>query len=248
MKARLPATLQPVTCQDLIRLGGKGDGGYLVSRTDVVRSDFLLSFGVNCDWRFESDFVNINDVPLDAYDASTDAKLFVKRAVKALLDLKPKLALELLWKLRAFRLFFKGRRRHVAKYVGLPIGGIHCTLDDVFSRATASNIFVKMDIEGSEYRCLDSIVRNRTRISGLVIEFHEVDLHLDRIVSFVNDLKFNLLHVHANNWSPVSEGTPLVIELTLSKNRVGGAKVVSLPSALDAPNNPSAPDIEIAFA
>ncbi|MGV7218080.1 FkbM family methyltransferase [Bradyrhizobium sp. UFLA05-112] len=248
MKARLPATLQPVACQDLVRLGGKGDGGYLVSRSDVARSDFLLSFGVNCDWRFESDFVNINDVPLDAYDASTNPKLFMKRAVRAFFDLKPKLALGLLWKLRAFRLFFKGRRRHVAKYVGLPIGGIHCTLDDVFARVTASNVFVKMDIEGSEYRCLDSIVRNRARISSVVIEFHEVDLHLDRIVSFVNELKFSLLHVHANNWSPISEGTPLVIELTLSKNSVGGAKVESLPSALDAPNNPSAPDIEIAFA
>lgn len=248
MKARLPATLQPITCQDLIRLGGKGDGGYLVSRSDVVRSDFLLSFGVNLDWRFESDFVKINDVPLDAYDASTSPKLFVKRAIKALLDFKPKLALEILWKLRAFRLFFKEQRRHVPKHVGLPIGGMHCTLDDAFSRITASNVFVKMDIEGSEYRCLDSIVRNQTRISGVVIEFHEVDLHLDRIVSFVNDLKFNLLHVHANNWSPISEGTPLVIELTLSKNSGGGAKVVSLPSALDAPNDPSTPDIEIAFA
>ena len=46
MKAVLSSALNPNFCDDIIRLGRKNDGGYLVSESDVTASDKLLSFGI----------------------------------------------------------------------------------------------------------------------------------------------------------------------------------------------------------
>jgi hypothetical protein len=66
----LPMILQPFQCNDLIRLGKNGDGGYLVNIEDVKKSTKLISFGVSTDWSFEEDFSKINDCPCVAYDHS----------------------------------------------------------------------------------------------------------------------------------------------------------------------------------
>ena len=57
-------------------------------------------------------------------------------------------------------------------------------------------IFIKMDIEGSEYRLLDDILKYASDISGLVIEFHDVDLHQERILNFIQKLPLTLVHIH----------------------------------------------------
>lgn len=68
--SKLPRVFQPFYCADLVRLGKDNDGGYLVNRLDVVRTQRLLSFGIGTDWSFEQDFVAINDCAVDSYDAS----------------------------------------------------------------------------------------------------------------------------------------------------------------------------------
>ena len=62
---------------------------------------------------------------------------------------------------------------------------------------------MKIDIEGSEYRLLKDIVKNKNVINGLIIEFHELDLHLDKVSNFVKELDFKVTHVHANNFDRV---------------------------------------------
>ena len=51
------------------------------------------------------------------------------------------------------------------------------TIDDAFARLPANcQAFVKMDIEGSEYRVLDDLLKHWGNIVGLAIEFHDVDI------------------------------------------------------------------------
>jgi len=38
-----------------------------------------------------------------------------------------------------------------------------------------------MDIEGGEYRILDNLIKHQDKICGIVIEFHDIDLHLEKI-------------------------------------------------------------------
>ena len=50
-----------------------------------------------------------------------------------------------------------------------------------------SQIFFKIDIEGSEYRILDDLVKNSKMISGIAIEFHTCDINMERIIKFIKN-------------------------------------------------------------
>jgi hypothetical protein len=68
----LPKILKPFYCEDLIRVGKNHDGGYIVNKKDVMKSEHLLSFGVGNDISFEQDFVELCPCPVDAYDGTVD--------------------------------------------------------------------------------------------------------------------------------------------------------------------------------
>tara|TARA_Y100001954_G_scaffold212397_1_gene240123 strand:+ start:203 stop:571 length:369 start_codon:yes stop_codon:yes gene_type:complete len=122
-------------------------------------------------------------------------------------------------------------------------------MQKVFEEWDSKKLFLKMDIEGSEYRCLEAIIQNQEKICGLAIEFHDVDLHLDKINYFIKKFNLTLIHVHANNSSPVTSfGIPLVLELTFSRNCVSSPIETSLPHKLDAPNDPRKPEILLSFS
>jgi hypothetical protein len=107
---------------------------------------------------------------------------------------------------------------------------------------------MKIDIEGSEYRLLDTLILNQNRISGLVIEFHDCDLHLNTIKNFIQNFGLKLAHIHANNFFPIrlDDELPLILELTFSKY-CEVQKVESLPHILDMPNNKIKPEISLSI-
>ena len=66
MKARVPNSFSFNQANDLVRFGKRNDGGYLVSLSDVEKTNVLIGIGMFDDWSFESDFVNpINPSLLD---------------------------------------------------------------------------------------------------------------------------------------------------------------------------------------
>ena len=245
MNGLLPGFLRFNTAKDLIRLGRDHDGGYLVSRSDVDASDTLLSLGVNGDWSFEEDFCGCRDVDVLAYDASVGPGHFLKQAIKSALKVyNPALLWNSLRVLSSYFRFFRGRRRHVRKFVGHDFGGLHCSMGAVLDATESTNLFLKIDIEGAEYRVLDDLVQNADRIRGAVIEFHDCDLHSERIESFVREFRLPVVHIHANNHLPVaaSGAMPLVLELTFSGSAVTGDGA-ELPHEFDRPNNPAVEEI-----
>ena len=58
MKARLPNLFSIKQATDLIRIGRDYDGGYLVSKSDIEKTDELIGLGINDDWSFEEDFLS----------------------------------------------------------------------------------------------------------------------------------------------------------------------------------------------
>ena len=52
--------LKPFEVDDLIRLGRKEDGGYIISEKVLKNCNILISFGMANDWSFEQDFLNYN--------------------------------------------------------------------------------------------------------------------------------------------------------------------------------------------
>ncbi len=217
----------------------------MVSLADVRRSDLLLSFGLGDDWSFECAFHGLSPVPIRAYDGSTNRKLFYRAAWQALKRLRLRDALGHLRNYRDFKRFFVSDRVHVRKFVGSPF---YLPLDEVIRGVAERNIFVKMDIEGSEYRCLDALVEHQHLLTGVVIEFHDVDLHLDRIVHFIERFRLRLIHVHANNCAPVTAaGVPVALELSFSAQPASSEPWCDYPSPLDRKNAADWPDIVIGY-
>ena len=248
MHANLPSFFSFKQAVDLIRIGRDYDGGYLVSQSDIEKSDLLIGLGICDDWSFESDFVKFNDIEVFAYDASIDFRSLLKRAVDE--RIKKPFKFYAVKNLIAYKKFFKGKHKHIKKFVGLSTANnLHCTFSDVLNKTNHKNIFLKIDIEGSEYRFLDDLIANDDRISGLVIELHDCDIHLKEIEKFIDDFGLKLVHVHANNCALIrlDDGLPLVLELTFSKY-ANTSNSNNLPHKLDMPNNKKEADIELLVA
>lgn len=248
-KALLPRQLKFRSCDDLVRLGGRHDGGYLVSAADVAKSTLLLGLGINTDWRFENDFDAANTVPILAFDPSTEFRLFVKQALQDLSRLKIRRGLARPFDYFSLKRFFSGKNVLNRKFVGMNIGGLHVSLAQVLQGVADTEIFLKMDIEGSEYRCLDDLLAHQRRFAGAVIEFHDVDINIERILRFVESFELELAHIHANNYAPLNEhGLPLAIEVTFSRRGAFSDRAPALPHALDDANAIDRDEIEIGFA
>lgn len=249
MIGKLPKGFLYKSASDLVRIGRDNDGGYLVSKSDIEKSDVLIGLGINDDWSFERDFKKIKNVEVFAYDASISQKYFIKQFIKSLARVdNPKLALNKIKTISSYRHFFsKSKNYHIQKFVGLETDDKnHCTFEQVLDDIIYDNIFLKIDIEGSEYRFLNDIIANEERITGMVLELHDCDIHLKEIENFIKKLSLKLVHVHANNYAPIraSDGLPLVLELSFSKNceKFG---TPALPHKLDMPNSKRSAEIRL---
>ena len=250
MKVVLPSFLRYRTADDLIRLGRDNDGGYLVSAEDVMASDALIGFGINDDWSFESDFVLAKDVPVVAYDASVNGRIFLGRALSAVFHFKhPTHALYWLKAWASYRKFFRGQHVHEERFVGASDDGRIVSMQRVLEAAPTGMLFLKVDIEGSEYEILGEILNIADRTTGLVIELHECSSHVNEIQSFVANYMLPIVHVHANNFASVDAASdiPEALEITFSRNASTLGECV-LPHPLDMPNDKGASDFVLTFA
>jgi hypothetical protein len=250
-EAILPAHFRPAQPASLVRLGRVNDGGYLVDARDVIASDSVISLGVYDDWSFEKSFVERKDVPVLAYDGSISGRHFAWRIYRNLLDMHPRLVLKSVKLLADYFWFFSGRRKHFRLFVGTDQLHPNVSLADVFEclrDINESRPFLKVDIEGSEYAILDQLIEKAGMTTGLAIELHDCDAHIEEINDFVRRYPLRLVHVHANNFSDVADsGVPTALELTFSSSaQTEGA--VTLPHPLDFPNNWRLGEIAIRFS
>ena len=138
---------------------------------------------------------------------------------------------------------------HLTKRVGPGYGpgseGI--SLDEILKSGLKAPHYLKVDIEASEYRILDDIIKHQNTFSGIAIEFHDVDLHLNKIENFIKSLNMALVHIHPMNQALVVNDIPTQIELTFSKNPLIISENYKLPHSLDMPGNPAFKEIELKF-
>ena len=63
------------------------------------------------------------------------------------------------------------------------------SLDTILKKISIKKIFLKIDIEGDEYKILDQIIKNSENLTGLVIEFHNVSRNIiNTIETFIKKL------------------------------------------------------------
>lgn len=252
--------LAPVETNDLIRVGAPGDGGYVVSRRAVMSADILLSFGISSNWTFEEHFRALNSRALiHAYDHTISEMAFRRQLQKNLirftLGRAPWISVSTS---RATLKRYRGSLLSLATHFQEEIherhdGHYHANIDKVFGRVPMGNVFLKIDIEGSEYGIVDDLVRYAPRITGVVFEFHQTSALRETFYARIRKLQeaFHIVHLHPNNHGYLgADGLPNTLEVTFNAGVApeGAPRTRRLPLPyLDAPNKVNAPEIELHF-
>ena len=248
----LPKEFKPDGLYDLVRLGKNNDGGYLVCKNSIEVSDCLISCGISDDFSFEVNFKNKKNIPIFAYDSTSTNIFFLKKILINILKIKLKNLFKGIYNFIKFKIFFNNKSNFFFKNKigkGGDAGSVYISIEEAIKKTNnARSIFFKIDIEGSEYRILDDIIKYRDRLSAITIEFHDADIHQDKIIKFINNINLTLVHIHANNFSEYNyDNIPTALELSFSKIPKKLNKNLSLPHPLDQKNNPDAADLEILF-
>ena len=237
----LPLCLKPKGEYKLLRVGPNEDGGYLVGKNSLINSKHLISFGIFDDWVFEKEFLKKNDtIKIDCYDDVLTANWLFKNIFKFLISFKFNFTIK---KIKIFIDFLLVKKKINFKKKKI------ISKDLIEISKNKKDIFLKIDIEGSEYRIFNDILDIEKNLVGMIIEFHDVDLHLGKIENFVKSLKFlKLIHIHPNNYGNIdSENNPTIIEVTFEKNPDLISDEIYLPNNLDYKNRPNTNDIELKF-
>ena len=238
--------LKPKKEFKLIRLGGPNDGGYLIGENSLIKTDTLISFGIEDNWQFEKDFKTQNPkCNIYCYDDKNILKYLIKKFIIELIFLPNRRRLDFIKYFKNIIDFLTIRKKINFFQKKIFYNDLNVILDG--SNLT-NNIFLKIDIEGSEYRILNDIIQNQEKITGIVIEFHDFDYHRNVIYNFCSKLDLDLVHIHPNNYAPIdTDGDPTVIELTFERNPIAiGANPV-FPHKLDMKNYSLEKDIELFF-
>ena len=165
--------------------------------------------------------------------------------------------------IRYFRDFVIVRKQHIKKKISKN-GSLsldkskfnEISVIEVFQKFVKSNntqIFLKIDIEGSEYEIIEQIMIYHKQIRIIVIEFHDIIRKVEQFEQLFTLLKsqYALIHSHINNnGSFNNEKIPEICEFTFisSVDLQGSQKVDRIPLlGKDYPNNKYLPDFQINF-
>ena len=160
----LPKYLKPfhIDNENLIRIGPKLDGGYILDKRIVHITKKIITCGLNDDWEFEKHFLKINpSCEVLAYDHTVNKEFWVQRFKKDVLHffLFKKLKLRKIlsiFKYYDYISFFKNKNKHhELKISNENIKNKEITLNEILN--DHDNLILKVDIEGDEYNILKQL-------------------------------------------------------------------------------------------
>jgi hypothetical protein len=179
--------------QNKIRLGVNCDGGYVIG--DIGGYDFYISAGVSTEESFTRDFIEkykMNKYNCAAFDGTIER--YPYNYTKNII-------------------FYK---RNIGPNTTKETANLS------FFTSNYNDIFLKMDIEGSEYGWVKSLtIEQLKKFKQITIEFHSINddglnINLnDKIECFkkLADTHYPI-HIHGNNYAGKTNNIPDVVEVT----------------------------------
>jgi hypothetical protein len=229
--------LAPLAEPDMIRIGHpKFDGGYVIPKIAMDKAHGLLSLGINFDWSFDEHWHQLNpNHPIHGYDGTIHPD-------RMPLDIR-----------ESYYNFYKDKVVHYMEMAGGENNRNVVALNTMLDRLNCNQLFIKMDIEGSELLMIEDLVNFSNHITGIAVEFHSL-CHKRRDFEYAVkrlQTQYEIVHVHGNNGGTLKcciDNVPDVIELTfLRKNLCRGVerrKNFYIPE-LDRSNTQGAYDYEM---
>ena len=222
----LPNILKPFKSNksNLLRVGPKKDGGYIIDKRVINKSKTVITCGLNDDWEFEKHYLKINpEGNVIAYDHTVNKKFWKKRFKKdflALILLKKINIYKILdvFKYIDYKFFFKKNIHVTKKVVLIKKNKNEISIKEILDKKR--NIILKIDIEGDEYKILNFINKEHSKINLLIIEFHNISKNISKIKKFLSNSKFKIIHLHGNNYGGTDRfNNPNVIEVTFLNSK-----------------------------
>jgi hypothetical protein len=257
---------QPFKFDFLARRGQlNGDGGYLIPNN--IKTDLLISFGLGDNWKFENDLVKSGQTnSFIVFDHTQNLFNYIKQVFCRFQPRNFKLDLlmgRVIVLIRYFVDFIILGKKHIKKKISKN-GSLFSTQSKIkeinvteifqeFVNSENSKIFLKIDIEGSEYEIIEQIMNYHKQIKIIVIEFHDIVRKVEEFEKLLILIKskYSLIHTHINNNGALNNDTiPEVCEFTFISNVdfQGILKVDKIPLiGLDYPNNKHLIDFQIDF-
>ena len=257
----LPNFLKPyhTSLSNLIRLGRKSDGGYVIDKRVISKTRVIITCGLEAEWSFEKQFQEYNkNCKILAFDHTVNNKFWADRFLKDFISLlllrkiKPYQILDV-FKFVQYLTFFKGKNKHYLKKIVSKKTKQNNQITISEAIGDSKDIILKVDIEGDEYKVLKEINKNFNKLNLVIIEFHELEKNLKKIKDFINQTKLRNIHINANNYAMVDEnGIPQVIEMTfINPKRFEITNEIPKRNypieGLDFKNHKSGPEIKLKF-
>lgn len=214
--------LKPTPTSQILHLGNKHDGGYVISRSVLNQTEELVSYGLGHDISFENEFNTQcrNSIKISVYDHTVRKPNWFFLITLSIYKLaRPKTTRFLYYKkwLQEYKTFFETNQHIKKKVVSKGNSNREISAIKTIPTNSLNKVFLKIDIEGDEYEVLDSLNKEIEKFTGLAIEFHWVSLNFGKFKDLIIKLKksHNLVYVHANNYSNISKlGIPEVLEIS----------------------------------
>jgi hypothetical protein len=256
---------------DLIRVGPKGDCGYVIPKSVAEKTNGMYSIGISTNWEFEVEMAKRNPkLKISAFDRTSGWTVFAFVGLRDLLRGDPsesekmsaiarlKSALHYLNLSVRFRIFFSGRKKFDRKWVreSSSLKSEISFADSIQGLFDKDEVMLKIDIEGGEYELSESLIecikKNSKNINSVVMEFHDTRvrrIEFEYLVQGISSV-VPIVHIHGNNCVAVApDGLPEVVEITFAKDCESNySDSLSFPLAgLDFPNDKSFPDLSFSF-
>lgn len=141
------------------------------------------------------------------------------------------------------------RHTHVAKNVSAADTDNSVDIRNIVKN---NRTFLKCDIDGGEYDILNHLITESKKLTGLVIEFHDISNYnrFNLMTNFISKIDLKLIHTHINNYSYIKTADgyiPDVVELSFTSSQNIYLSDLTLPHRLDMPNNPADEDFTVYF-
>lgn len=201
------------------RFGKHNDGGYILYSDILHSTEYVYSFGVSYDISFETDLLKHKQIDIFMYDGTVNHEF------------------------KQPNLKFINHNISSDYFINELIKNNHLS---------CKNLLLKCDIEGAEFELIENLPEQVLQnFSQICIEVHNINEKIEESYDLFFKINkfFTLFHIHGNNWAPLIQGIPNVLELSYLRNDLLKNKNIlanELPDPiLDSPNKEDVLDYKL---